>query len=110
MSDPKLKKDASEFVSHAMREQLLVLDAELHVKAASKSFYHTFKVSPEETIGRKLADLGSGQWNIPALLTRLNELPMVDGCFDDLEVEHDFPVLGHRTKMVSARRLPDTDD
>jgi len=99
--------DASEFVSHAMREQLLVLDSELHVRAASKSFYSTFKVRPEETIGRKLCDLGSGQWNIPGLLVRLNELPKVDGCFDDLEVQHDFPVLGHRTKLISARRLSD---
>jgi PAS domain S-box-containing protein len=109
MPDSELK-DASEFVSHAVREQLLVLDSQFHVKAASKSFYHTFKVSPEETVGRKLCDLGSGQWNIPELLKRLNELPKVDGCFDDFEVERDFPVLGHRTKIISARRLPGKED
>jgi PAS domain S-box-containing protein len=97
--------DPSQCISHAMREQLLVLDADLCVKAASKSFYATFKVGSEQTLGKKLDELGNGQWNIPLLLTRLKELPKMDGKFDDIEIEHDFPVLGHRTKLLSARRL-----
>ena len=96
-----------QMVSHAVREQLLVLDAGLQVLAASQSFYRAFQVAPAETVGRKLADLGNGQWNIPALLKRLNDLLEKDGDFDDLEVEHAFPVLGVRTMLVSARRLSD---
>lgn len=97
--------DLSRCISHAVREQLLVLDAELRVKAASKSFYVTFKVGPDQTLDKRLVDLGSGQWNIPALLTALNKLPKPDGEFDDLEIEHDFPSLGRRTMLVSVRRL-----
>jgi PAS domain S-box-containing protein len=98
-----------QLVSHAVREQLLVLDVGLNVLAASKSFYTAFQVRPGETVGRKLGDLGNGQWNIPALLGRLNDLPEMDGEFDDLEMEHDFPALGLRTMLVSARRLSDAD-
>jgi PAS domain S-box-containing protein len=99
----------SECISHAVREQLLVLDADLCVKAASKSFYTAFKVAPDQTIGKKLMDLGNGQWNVPALLTLLDELPTMDGAFDDFEVEHDFPMLGPRTMQLSARRLSSDD-
>jgi PAS domain S-box-containing protein len=101
--------DQSGSISHAVREQLLVLDADLRVKAASKSFYTAFKVGSDQTLGIKLADLGNGQWNIPALMTLLNELPKMDGEFDDLEVKHDFPSLGRRSMLVSARRLSGDD-
>jgi PAS domain S-box-containing protein len=92
-------------VSHATQELLLLLDAHLSVQAASKSFYAAFQVAPGQAIGKKLADLGNGQWNIPALLTRLNELPKQDGEFDDLEMEQGFPALGGKTMLVSARWL-----
>jgi PAS domain S-box-containing protein len=94
---------------YAVREQLLMIDANLCVTAASKSFYSAFKVERDQTIGKKLTDLGNGQWNSPALLTLLNELPKIDGEFDDMEVEHDFPVLGRKTMLVSARRLSGRD-
>ncbi|MGA3066626.1 MAG: PAS domain S-box protein [Tepidisphaeraceae bacterium] len=98
-------KDPSDCIAHAVREQLLVLDADLRVRAASKSFYVAFKVGPDETLGKKLAELGNGQWNIPVLLTRLKELPNKNGEFDDLEIENDFPLVGHRTNLLSARPL-----
>ena len=101
--------DRSDCISYAVREQLLVLDAGLCVKAASKSFYTAFKVGPDQTVGNKLSDMGNGQWNIPALLTLLSELPKMDGAFDDFEVEHDFPTLGPRVMQLSARRLSDDD-
>ena len=98
-----------ESIMHPVREQLLVLDPDLCVKSASKSFYTTFHMASGQVVGQKLVDLVNGQWNIPALLTRLNELPKVDGAFDDLEVEHDFPTLGHRKMLVDAWRLPGDD-
>jgi len=98
-----------ECLLRAVREQLLILDSQLCVKAASKSFYSAFKVGPDQTLGKKLADLGNGQWNTPVLQTLLNQLPKMDGEFDDVEMEHDFPELGHRTMLVSARRIAGAD-
>jgi PAS domain S-box-containing protein len=94
-------------IHYAMRELLLVLDAGLCVKAASKSFYTAFKIGPDQILGKHLAELGAGQWNDPALLKVLNELPRPDGEFDDFELQYDFPKLGPRTMLVSARRLAD---
>jgi hypothetical protein len=53
-------------ISHAVREQLLMLDSDLLVEAASQSFYSAFKVGPDQTIGKKLSELGNGQWNHPS--------------------------------------------
>jgi len=88
-----------------VREQLLLLDPRLCIRDASKSYHSAFKVGPEQTLGKKLTELGNGQWNIPALLKLLNELPMVGGEFDDFEMGHDFPDLGRKTMLVSGRRL-----
>src|ERR1700736_1869666 len=52
----------------AVREPVLVLDQDLRVITASRSFYRTFKVGPEDTKGRLLYKLGDGHWNIPKLL------------------------------------------
>jgi PAS domain S-box-containing protein len=92
-----------------VQEQLLVLDDSLCVQAASSSFYAAFQVGLDETLGKKLADLGDGQWNFPALITLLSKLPNLDGASYDLQMEHDFPTLGLRAMQVSARRLWDID-
>ncbi len=39
----------------------MVLDAELRVAWASRSFYETFRVTPEETTARFVYELGNGQ-------------------------------------------------
>jgi two-component system, chemotaxis family, CheB/CheR fusion protein len=49
------------------RAPLPVLDADLRVQTANRPFYDIFQVSPAETEGRRLFDLGTGEWNIPAL-------------------------------------------
>jgi len=87
----------------AAPEQVILLDSRLRVQSASQSFYTDLQLAPAQAIGQKLTDLG--QWNLPALVTMLNELPKIDGGFNDLEVEHDCPLLGRRTLFVNARRL-----
>ena len=54
-----------------VREPLLILDATLRVRSANRAFYQTFKVSPGETEGRLIYELGNGQWDIPDLRTLL---------------------------------------
>ena len=44
-----------------VREPVLVLDKGLRVIAASRSFYSSFQVRPEDTQGRLLYTLGDGQ-------------------------------------------------
>ena len=43
-----------------VREPLLVLDRDLVVLSASRSFFETFGVGRDETLGRHLYELGQG--------------------------------------------------
>ena len=61
----------AEAIVETVRDSVLVLDAELRVKAANRAFYETFWSSPENTLDRPLHELGNGQWNIPRLLEML---------------------------------------
>ncbi len=88
-----------------VREPVLVLDKELRVIAANRSFYSVFKVTPEQTQGRLLYTLGDGQWDIPKLRALLEKILPEKGVMEGYEVEHDFPGLGHRTMCLNARQV-----
>ena len=86
-------------------DPVLVLDKELRVIAASRSFYSTFKVSPEDTQGSLLYALGDGQWDIPELRVLLEKIIPEQGEIKGHEVEHEFPGLGQRTMRLNARQV-----
>ena len=88
-----------------VREPVLVLDKELRVIAASRSFYSAFKVTPEDTQGRLLYALGDGQWDIPKLRVLLEKIIPEHGVMEGYQVEHEFPDLGHRTMCLNARQV-----
>jgi len=98
-------RDFSEAVVNTVRESLLVLDDKLMVKSASRSFYRKFRTTTEETLGRRIYELGNGQWDIPRLKTLLEEALKTNTSFDDFEVEHDFPNIGIKKMLLNARRL-----
>jgi chemotaxis protein methyltransferase CheR len=88
-----------------VREPVLVLDKALRVIAASRSFYSLFQVTPEDTQGRLLYELGNGQWNVPKLRLLLEKIIPEHGVMEDYEVEHEFPDAGHRTMWLNAREV-----
>ena len=86
-------------------EPVLVLDRALRVVAASRSFYSTFKVSPEDTQGSLLYELGDGQWDLPKLRVLLEKIIPEQGEVESYEVEHEFPGIGQRTMRLNARQV-----
>ena len=92
-------------VVETVREPLLVLDADLRVTLANKSFYTVFQVSPEETIARSLYDLGNEQWNIPQLRILMGEVLPKAQAVRDFVVEHDFPQIGRKTMLLNANQI-----
>ncbi|MCX5695991.1 MAG: PAS domain-containing protein [Candidatus Omnitrophica bacterium] len=89
-----------------VREPLIVLDPELKVVSASKSFYDTFKTKPEETINRFIYDLGEHQWDIPGLRKLLNKILPQHKAVTDFQVEHDFIGIGKRVMFLNAEWIP----
>src|SRR6478752_1158944 len=88
-----------------VREPLLILDATLRVRSANRAFYQTFHVSPGETEGRLIYELGNGQWDIPDLRTLLEDIVPKSSVFDDFELDHTFPAIGRRVMLLNARKL-----
>jgi two-component sensor histidine kinase len=88
-----------------VREPIVVLDQELRVIGASRSFYRKFEVTPEGTVGKLLYELGDGEWDIPKLRTLLSKIIPEHGTMEDYEVEHEFPKLGHRMMALNARQI-----
>lgn len=86
-------------------EPLIVLDKDLRVVSASRSFYQYFQVAPEQTVGCKVYELGNGQWDIPALRTLLETILPQQTIVEGFEVEHTFPTLGLQRMVLSARRI-----
>ncbi len=98
-------RDFAESIVATVREPLVVLDANLRVIAANQSFYRTFRVSPAETDGRPIYELGNRQWDIPQLRTLLEKILPQNTHLDDFVVEHQFEHIGQRTMLLNARRL-----
>ena len=88
-----------------VREPLLMLDTHLRVQSANRAFYETFHVSPNETEGQLIYELGNGQWDIPALRTLLEDVIPASSVFNDFELEHTFPIIGRRVMLLNGRKL-----
>ena len=101
-----LAKTFAESIADTVRESLLILSGDLKVISANETFYKTFKVNKAQTVSRRLYDLGNGQWDIPKLRELLEEIIPKNASFEDFEVEHNFPGIGHKIMLLNARRIP----
>jgi len=101
-------QDAREYAENIVEtvcKPLVVLDCDLKILTANHSFYDTFKVTPEETIGNFIHDLGNRQWDIPKLQVLFNDILPHDTMFKGYEVEHDFQDIGRRTFLLNGRQI-----
>ncbi len=102
-------REFQEKLIDSVGEALLVLDWDLRVVQANQPFYDLFKVSPAESEGRLVYELGNRQWDIPRLRELLENVLPDDNAFDDVEVEHEFETIGRRTMLLNGRRLDHLD-
>jgi two-component system CheB/CheR fusion protein len=98
-------RDYAESIVETLHEPLLVMTPDQRVQSANPVFYREFEVDPEATIGRRIYELGNGQWDIPALRTLLEQVLPDDEVFNNYEVRHRFEGIGERIMLVNARRL-----
>jgi PAS domain-containing protein len=87
------------------REPFLILDKNLKIISANKSFYKTFRVTKAKTVSRFVYDLGNGQWDIPELKTLLESILPQKKFFKDYEVEHTFQEIGRKIMILNAQQV-----
>jgi two-component system CheB/CheR fusion protein len=105
LDEAREARDFAEAIVETVREPLLILDAELRVLKATRSYYETFRTSAAQTEGYPLFDLDGGQWNVARLRESLEEVVRRDTRLDDFEVVHEFPPAGPRHLLLNARQI-----
>src|SRR6187455_828631 len=91
-------------VVDTVRDPLVVLDPNLRVIAASRSFFQTFRLVTDDVIGRLLYEIDGGQWNIPELRHLLETITTSGSPIEGYEVDREFPAIGRRIMLLNARR------
>jgi len=88
-----------------VRDPLVVLDQNLRVIAASRSFFQTFRLVTDDVIGRLLYEIDGGQWNIPELRHLLETITTSGSPIEGYEVNREFPAIGRRIMLLNAREV-----
>ena len=92
-------------VVDTVRDPLVVLDHDLRVITASRSFYQTFRLVREDVRGHLLYEIDGGQWDIPELRDLLEMISNGQATVEGFEVERKFPAIGHRVMLLNARKV-----
>ena len=92
-----------------LEHSLIELDSNLRVLTANRSFYKTFQVSMEDTLGKEFHNMGNGQWNTPELHRLLTDIIPEQNSVHEYTVTRNFPKLGDRTIHVNARHFAQLD-
>ena len=95
----------AESIVTTIHEPLLVLDHDLRIKSANQSFYRTFSITEEETLGKIFFELQHNGWNMPGLLSHLLEIQMDAEKFLEWEITYTFPAIGKRTICFNAQPI-----
>ena len=99
----------AEAIIRTSRTPLLVLDMDHRVVSANQAFYVTFEIDEAETVGRRIYELGNGQWAIPRVRALLEEAPLrQEREVRDYAVEHLFERIGWRSMRLNADVMPRT--
>jgi len=98
-------REYSESIVETVRKPLVVLSPELKILTANHSFYETFQVTPEETIGNFIYDLGNRQWDIPKLRVLFEDILPNESVFNGYEVDHVFLDIGRKVILLNAREI-----
>ena len=102
-------QDFAESIVDTVRGPILILDGHLKIHFANRAFYHTFQVTPDETEGQLIYELGNGQWDIPSLRTLLEDIIPERSVFNDFELTHEFQRIGRKVMLLNARMLRSGD-
>ncbi|MGA0586100.1 sensor histidine kinase [Dyella sp. KRB-257] len=97
-------------IVQAVREPIVLLDAELNTLLVNTAFAELYGIDPEEQRSRPLAELGGGAWNDGPLLQRLADVMLRDRELWDYELNQRTADGTDRRVVINARRLQQESD
>jgi len=84
---------------------LLLLDDNVTVVAASKSFCRAFQIDPASVAGHPLVELGAGEWNVPQLCSLLKATASGYAEVEGYELDLVRSGQGNRRLLLNAHKL-----
>lgn len=103
--DIQLAREYSDNIIDTVRDSLLILDKDLKVLSANRSFYKLFNTVSEKTVGKFIYDLDDKNWDIPKLRNLLEQILSQHNHFEDYEVEYNSVAAGRKKILLNAREI-----
>lgn len=100
-----LARNFADNIINTVRESLLILDKDMKVLSANRSFYKAFNKISEDTVGRCIFELDDNSWDIPELRKLLEKVIPERNYFEDYEVEYSFPNMAKKKLLLNARQI-----
>lgn len=92
-----------------VRSPLLVIDGDLKVVSASRSFYRDFQTAADAIEGRYIYEIGDGAWSSPTLLRLLEQVSAERTEVENFELQIEIADRS-RTMLLDARWLVDPNN
>lgn len=100
----------TEAIVDTIREPLLIIDRELRIKRASKSFYTRFNLNEADVENNLLYEIGDKEWDIPQLRRLLEHILPDKKIITDYKIEQEFARVGKQLIYLNARQVEISDD
>ena len=105
LSESTVRLDYAISIANTVTQPLAVLDSQLRLTSANHAFFDVFRVAPKESGKAFLSVLSGGAWPDTPLRKMLSDVLSSNIAMTNFEISHEFPKIGHRTLLVSARRI-----
>jgi len=106
----QMESDGNNSLAHSLiatvSEPLAILDSNLAVIAASRSYRNMFPSRFPITLDRPFGELSAPQWD-KSVLQLLHNVLSRDIAIKDLEIQLEVPQLGRRRMLLNVRRVND---
>jgi chemotaxis protein methyltransferase CheR len=99
--------DAVQAIIDGLEQSILILDSDLRVIAASRSFVAAVRPRGDGVVGQSIGDLRNGPWSDAGLRARLGALLSRDDDRFACDIEFDGASGSRRTMAVNCARLTD---
>ena len=95
----------TEAIVETIRDPLLVLNKDLRVQRASRSFYTKFQLAEKHVEGELLYEIGNGKWNLPSLKDLLEHILRDTAVMDNFRVDNESKTGQKSVFYLNARKV-----
>jgi two-component system, chemotaxis family, CheB/CheR fusion protein len=103
--DSENARALAESIVETTTQPILLLDSNLMVLQANRSFYGMFKIIPDDIMGKRLYDVNNKAWDIPELRTLLEEIIPNDKKIRQYPITHNFGADGITKVLLNGCRI-----